>query len=638
MNRYFIPGKNMNTLSPKDEMMQLINQCISSKNFDSARECLKIYQHSFGADDFFHLCNISITPVTVIYLLAPTEEVPDLTDIISTDFHANFSVIYISENNLIEELSKCLPFIDSKYICFYDSRHHYEKNRIAILLSMLEKFPSVDGILHARNFIEPSGTVIAYPDSLYKETLDQKNFLGRQLLDYSITNNVNLYGDLSTIFLSTDYVKQLTMTSSETTDCIQSFALLYQLLQSAKINYTYLPLSSVFTTDAHSDTSALMADYTKLLQTYYTNDIISKVSDSLTDFTVTEHFVSCKKDITFFYTDMGEYYNLKPIADMASSRGYHVTFTSDIHQEAEIGIYCQHICYPENSKFSVILLHDLAQGHDRWPNLWDLERWNKFDLGIVPGQFWADLWSKCACQYYTNPRCGTYQLGYPKSDLTASSALLERANELKEQLHLKYDFSILYAPSWENDGKEDDFVKALSSLPVNLLIKQAHWNEKYSHIIQNIKEMRSLHEGKYDNVYYIEPEESIMTALKICNLVVSDESSVMAEALMFDVTSIAVTDWLVPDTTPSRYASVPMNYVIKCKKSELRETVEKYIASPDAYQTVLENGMLIFSNAGQCCSDIMDAIEYFTASNPDVSKAFLDKRVISRYSICSLWN
>lgn len=55
--------------------------------------------------------------------------------------------------------------------------------------------------------------------------------------------------------------------------------------------------------------------------------------------------------------------------------------------------------------------------------------------------------------------------------------------------------------------------KPLSSLKVNLLIKQSHWNRKYSNIIQNIIEMRNLHEGKFDNVYYIEPEESIMTAL-----------------------------------------------------------------------------------------------------------------------------
>lgn len=627
----------MNTLSPKDEMMQLIQQCISARDFTSAAECLEIYKRSFGADNFFYSCKISITPVTVIYILNEEELKPDLTDIISTDIHVNLSVTYIHEKNLMEEFLNCLPSIESKYLCFYDSRHHYEKNRIAILLSMVTKITSVNGIIHARNFIDNSDTVLAHPDYMYKEILDKKIFNGAELLHYSAMNNINLYGDLSTVFLSTAYVKQLSFAHLDVTDSMQSLAFLYQLLWSTKIAYTYLPLSSS-TVVEYLDAAQSISDYVNFLKLYYSENDISRISDTLTDFTTAEHFVSCKKEITFFYTDMGEYYNLKPIADMAESRGYKTVFTKDIHQNAEIGVYCQHICYPENSKFSLILLHDLAQGHDRWPSFWELERWNKFDIGIVPGQFWADLWSKCACQYYANPRCGTYQLGYPKSDLASSCALSKRANLLKEQLHLKYDFSILYAPSWENDGKEDDFVKALSSLKVNLLIKQAHWNEKYSNIIQNIKEMRNLHERKFDNVYYIEPEESIMTALAMCNLVVSDESSVMAEALMFNIPSIAVTDWLIPDTTPSRYASVPMDYVIKCKKSDLQDCVQRFLSSPKDYNSILENGKLLFSNAGHCCSDILDAIEYYTAPDSNVSNDFLSKRLSSKYSICSMWN
>lgn len=627
----------MNTLSPKDEMIQLIQQCILAKDFMSAAKCLEIYKQSFGADNFFSSCQISITPVTVIYILSEDELKPDLTDIISTDIHVNLSVIYIHEKNLMEEFLNCLPSIESEYFCFYDSKHHYEKNRIAILLSVVTKITSVNGIIHARNFIDNSDTVLAHPDYMYKEILDNKIFNGAELLHYSAMNNINLYGDLSTVFLSTAYVKQLSFAHLDVTDSMQSLAFLYQLLWSTKIAYTYLPLSSS-TVVEYLDAAQSISDYVNFLKLYYSENDISRISDTLTDFTTAEHFVSCKKEITFFYTDMGEYYNLKPIADMAESRGYKTVFTKDIHQYAEIGVYCQHICYPENSKFSLILLHDLAQGHDRWPSFWELERWNKFDIGIVPGQFWADLWSKCACQYYTNPRCGTYQLGYPKSDLASSCALSKHANLLKEQLHLKYDFSILYAPSWENDGKEDDFVKALSSLKVNLLIKQAHWNEKYSNIIQNIKEMRNLHERKFDNVYYIEPEESIMTALAMCNLVVSDESSVMAEALMFNIPSIAVTDWLIPDTTPSRYASVPMDYVIKCKKSDLQDCVQRFLSSPKDYNSILENGKLLFSNAGHCCSDILDAIEYYTAPDSNVSNDFLSKRLSSKYSIYSMWN
>ena len=73
-----------------------------------------------------------------------------------------------------------------------------------------------------------------------------------------------------------------------------------------------------------------------------------------------------------------------------------------------------------------------------------------------------------------------------------------------------------------------------------------------------------------------------MTALAMCDLVVSDESSVMAEGLMFGKMSIAVTDWLIPDTTPSRFAEVPMDYVIKCQKATLRYHVEQFLAAPES--------------------------------------------------------
>ena len=64
-----------------------------------------------------------------------------------------------------------------------------------------------------------------------------------------------------------------------------------------------------------------------------------------------------------------------------------------------------------------------------------------------------------------------------------------------------------------------------------------------------------------------------MTALAMSDIIVSDESNVMAEALMFGKLSIAVADWLIPDCTPSRYAN-PMDYVIKTTKKDLRKDVK----------------------------------------------------------------
>ena len=46
--------------TPKEEMMQLISTCIENQDFQTARECLKIYSNSFGADEFFDSCTLSL--------------------------------------------------------------------------------------------------------------------------------------------------------------------------------------------------------------------------------------------------------------------------------------------------------------------------------------------------------------------------------------------------------------------------------------------------------------------------------------------------------------------------------------------------------------------------------------------------
>ena len=148
--------------------------------------------------------------------------------------------------------------------------------------------------------------------------------------------------------------------------------------------------------------------------------------------------------------------------------------------------------------------------------------------------------------------------------------------------------------------------------------------------------MRALHESKYDNLYYIEPEESIMTALEMCDMVVSDESSVMREAVMFDKPSIAVTDWLIPDTQPARFSCVPMDYVLKCKKAELREQVNNFLNHTAKYDDILNRGRLTFSNQGHVCKDILDAIEYYTQNG--TTDNFFSKKLKSKYRFIDMWN
>lgn len=621
--------------SPKEEMQLLIQQSADSQNIQAVSEALKIYKKTFGTDDFTKKYeNLILTNgplVSLICLNCPDDMIDNF---LSEQTYSNLEIVRTSPEDSYKDIIEYISATTSKYICFLESNHTYTSTKIADMVWHLEQLPDIQTAICPRNFIDSDGTLIAHPDFSYADALNNTAFSGKTFLEYSINENKNLYGTLSTLLISTEYARQIPwQIPAFSLEAMNRICLLYQFLLYGNIAYMSSPLVSTILTD-NTDNQALEAAYEEYISTLAKKELIHISAERTTNPTFSVPPVS--KDITFFYTDKGEYYNLKPIADEAAKRGYHVTFTENIVQKAEIGVYCQHVCYPENSKFSLILLHDLAQGHNRWPNLWELERWNKFDIGIVPGKSWSNLWQQCACQYYANPRHGTYEFGYPKSDLLNDSALKERAQELREKFNLKYDFSVLYAPSWENDEKEDDFVRALASLNVNLLIKQAHWPKAYNHIINNITQMRELHENKYENVYYIEPEESIMTALELCDMVVSDESSVMSEAVMFGKPSVAVIDWLIPDTTPSRFASVPMDYVLKCKKVELREYVENLASHSTHYDSILEKGKLVFSNQGYCCNDILDAIEYFTQGAK--KDAFFHKQLHSKYAPCSMWN
>ncbi len=315
--------------------------------------------------------------------------------------------------------------------------------------------------------------------------------------------------------------------------------------------------------------------------------------------------------ITFFYTDNCERQAIAPIADEAEKRGFNVLWSMNSQQRAEIGVYCEHACKP-NADFSIILLHDLAQRHDIWPQFWHYEPWQAFDMGILPGQAWVERWQTQAGFSYARPKLGVFELGWPKADLVFRNKahFKQEAETLRAQLGLKHAQSVLYAPSWENHGKQDDFVQALKHLPVNLLLKQAPWSPSYTQVWDNIHAMNALHQGCADNVYIIDPEISIMYCLGLADVMVSDESSVLTEALLLDVPGVAVTDWLIPDQDPPRPASVPYDYVTKTTKVDLTTAVQAILDNKQQYQADVQTQRAHqFSCLGESAVAIMDNLE-----------------------------
>ena len=318
-----------------------------------------------------------------------------------------------------------------------------------------------------------------------------------------------------------------------------------------------------------------------------------------------------KKDITFIYYDTAEYTAYQPIVEEAKKRGYKVKLTKNPFEKCEIGFYCQHNNFPQYSKFSVIMLHDIIQNYGAKPDFWFYEPWDKYDIGILPSKKWTNDWKEVSNYRYTRPRKGIYEIGWPKADYVL---------KYKDEKNKKFFYetngmnmnrpTILYAPAWENDGKQDDFVKAMQKLDVNILIKQANWNpEKFPQQVANIQEMRILHKN-LENVTVLDPKVNIFEAISNADILVSEESSTMCEAVMLGVPAVSVSDWLIPDTTPSRTVICEYDFVTKTYKDQLTDCIKEMLENyDDIKKETQEWADRNFSNIGSTSTKIMDVLD-----------------------------
>ena len=320
------------------------------------------------------------------------------------------------------------------------------------------------------------------------------------------------------------------------------------------------------------------------------------------------------KDITFIYMDNAEKAIYQPIAEEASRRGYQVKLTDDKFAKCEIGVYCQHINFPQFSKFSVIMLHDIIQQYGNWPDLWLREPWNKYDIGILPSKQWVENWGRCSQYYYANPRIGMYQVGWPKADRYAH---LDK-DRFRLDFNAKHRLdnnkkTILYAPSWENDGKQDDFVQAMLKLGVNILVKQATVDPNYSpsfhDMYEAILEMKERHKD-IPGVTILDPGTNIFEAILACDVLVSDESSTMCEAVMMGIPAVSVSDWLIPDVSPKRFPQCDYDFVYMTKKANLKACVSDILNRYDEVREQVDYFRLrTFGEVGGCAEKIMDILD-----------------------------
>lgn len=321
-----------------------------------------------------------------------------------------------------------------------------------------------------------------------------------------------------------------------------------------------------------------------------------------------------KKDITFIYIDSAEKAMYQPIAEEARKRGYRVRFTDDKFARCEIGFYCQHINFPQFSKFSFIMLHDIIQQYSNWPDLWIREPWNKYDIGFLPNNQWVENWNKCSQYYYANPRIGMFKIGWPKADNYVGIDRVQYKQNFNKRFGLDDSKrTILYAPSWENDGKQDDFVKAMLKLNVNILIKQAtvdpNYSQAFSDMNDAIRNMAELHKN-IPEVTILDSATNIFEAIMASDILVSEESSTMCEAVMMGVPAVSVSNWLIPDVSPKRFPKCDYDFVLITKKEELTDFISNILNHyNDTVTQVEEFRKKTFGDLGNCAEIIMDIVD-----------------------------
>ena len=583
----------------------ILNTDVNNENY---LKNLSGYQRLFGYDDFLmenQSRYLSILPKVLVVNISASESESEI--FLREQFYQNVKVINLQDKNAnLYEMKN-----DFTYMCFIENGYVYSRTKLIEMV--LDIIQSEDAMVFGyRNFITADNSELKDVSFDYYKKISGYSIKGCDVIPVFLQNDINIWGGMSTMLLDIKKVDDTSADLNNMTDSIGRLDCMFSLLQKNSFHFYNSVVAKKTLGKYDYVFEKQIGDKYFLWKRKY---LSSKFNINNVSLQMDRKYTNTKNEITFFYTDKGEYYNLLPIQIEAEKRGYKTRFTMELEEKAEIGIYCQHLCYPENSKLSVILLHDLAQRHDIWPNIWRDEHWNDFDIGILPGEEWSRRYSECCCLPYANPRIGTYVLGYPKADVKISDEEKNRLAELK--INLKYEKTVLYAPSWENDEKEDEFVTYLHDLPVNLIIKQADWPDEYEIINDNIRKMRALHEGKFENLTYLEQEENIIVALMLCDVVVSDESSVMTEAILFDKPSVAVTDWRIPDQNPSRFACVPYDYVKKTKKKYLKDAVLELIESEDERKKYLDKGRNVFSNKGFCSRNIMDLIDSIIIGGKD---------------------
>jgi hypothetical protein len=254
-----------------------------------------------------------------------------------------------------------------------------------------------------------------------------------------------------------------------------------------------------------------------------------------------------KFKIVFVTSEGVGVHSFESLAHEAQTRGHEVVFSDDPLTQGDIGFYCDDHSRRGKQTLAVISINGLDQDHVDRPDYhkwFSNENWSEFDLGILPGPRWSRGW-QAAESCGLSVKHGVLVAGWPKSD-----KLFSEVDPLVNKLRSGHLRRVLYAPQTEQDGKQSELIRQLEGRNVSLSIK--HWeNESYvdryptlltASYLRNLEQENEAAAGK-PWVDVIDPCSNFMDLLPCCDLLITDQSSVLYEAVLVGAPTLIVGDW-----------------------------------------------------------------------------------------------
>lgn len=323
-----------------------------------------------------------------------------------------------------------------------------------------------------------------------------------------------------------------------------------------------------------------------------------------------------KREITFYCEDIIEEQLIFPILERFKKNDYQTSISRNLEKKSEIGFYCCPSTHVNkvNSKLSIICLGGMDQGKLFWPNFWVKEPWNKFDIGLLPGRHWGEMWKQSSWYKGSRPKLSICITGWPKT---------QSIKNKKFSLKNKNYFNVLYAPCFENDQKGIDIINAVKDLKIKLHIKHLPWNLKwekirFKDIRSNICQMIKYSRKNLKNFEIHNSRKNIFDIFNLVDLLITDESSLIYESLLFDVPILSCSDWKMRSSNSGKSRNVKQdkNICIYAERKNLKFKLEDLINNYDKFKNNIHlKKNEYFSNLDNSIDKIYELIDTIIKEN-----------------------